>query len=66
MPNLIEINKRTITDPTAMSNVYRSYINKNTFSLTSTDKNEIYFIIYSLDSHKSSDPNIIPQKTTEK
>ena len=66
MPNLIEINKRTIADPTAMSNVYRSYTNKNTFFLTSTDKNEIYFIIYSLDSHKSSDPNIIPQKTTEK
>ena len=66
MPNLIEINKRTITDPTAMSNVYQSYTNKNTFFLTSTDKNEIYFIIYSLDLHKSSDPNIIPQKTTEK
>ena len=39
MPNLIEINKRTITDPTAMSNVYQSYTNKNTFFLTSTDKN---------------------------
>ena len=33
-----------------------------TFFLTPTDKNEITFIISSLDSHKSSGPNSIPVK----
>ena len=83
----IEFNNRTITDPTAMSNVFNNYFtsiakktnsnikfspkhytdylshtNTNTFFLTPTDKNEISFIISSLDSHKSSGPNSIPVK----
>ena len=87
MPHSIEFNNRTITDPTAMSNVfnnyftsiakktnsnvkfstkhytdYLSYTNTNTFFLTPTDKNEISFIISSLDSLKSSGPNSIPVK----
>ena len=41
---------------------YLSYTNINTFFLTPTDKNEIYFIIFSLDSHKLFGPNIIPVK----
>ena len=41
---------------------YLSYTNTNTFFLTPTDKNEISFIISSLDSHKSSGPNSIPVK----
>ena len=41
---------------------YLSSTNTNTFFLTPTDKNEIAFIISSLDSHKSSDPNSIPVK----
>ena len=36
---------------------YLSSTNTNTFFLTPTDKNEIAFIISSLDSHKSSGPN---------
>ena len=40
---------------------YLSSTNTNTF-LTPTDKNEIAFIISSLDSHKSSGPNSIPVK----
>ena len=46
-----------------------SHPNTNTFFLTPTDRNEISFIISSLDSHKSSNPNNIPVKkfkTTEK
>ena len=39
---------------------YLSYTNINTFFLTQTYKNEISFIISSLDSHKSSGPNSIP------
>ena len=39
---------------------YLSSTNTNMFFLTPTDKNEIYFIISSLDSHKSSGPNSIP------
>ena len=87
VPHSIEFNNRTITDPTAMSNVfnnyftsiakkkdsnikfspkhytdYLSYTNKNTFFFTQTDKNEIFFIISSLDSHKSSGPYDIPVK----
>ena len=41
---------------------YLSYTNINNFFSTPTDKNEISFIIYSLDSHKSSGPNSIPLK----
>ena len=41
---------------------YLSNTNTNTFFLTPTDKNEISFIISSLDSHKSSGPNSIPVK----
>ena len=41
---------------------YLSSTNTNTFFLTPTDKNEIAFIISSLDSHKSSGPNSIPVK----
>ena len=41
---------------------YLSSTNTNTFFLTPTDKNEISFIISSLDSHKSSGPNSIPVK----
>ena len=39
---------------------YLSSTNTNTFFLTPTDKNEIAFIMSSLDSHKSSGPNSIP------
>ena len=39
---------------------YLSYTNTKTFFLTATEKNEIYFIISSQDSHKSSCPNSIP------
>ena len=39
---------------------YLSSSNTNTFFLTPTHKNEIAFIISSLDSHKSSGPNSIP------
>ena len=85
MPHSIEFNNRTITDPTATSNVfnnyfnsiakgtncnikflpkhytdYLSYTNINTFFFTPTDKNEISFIVSSLDSRKSSSPNSIP------
>ena len=38
---------------------YLSYTNTHTFFLTPTDKNEISFIISSLDSHKSSVPDSI-------
>ena len=87
IPHSIEFNKRTITDPTTMSNVFHNYFtsiakktksnikfslkhytdylsstNTNTFFLTPTDKNEIAFIMSSLDSHKSSGPNSIPVK----
>ena len=74
VPHSIEFNYRTITDPEAMSNVsnikflpkhytdYLSHTNTNTFFLTPTDKNELSFIISSLDSHKSSGPNSIPVK----
>ena len=41
---------------------YLSHTNTNNFFLTPTDKNEISFIISSLDSHKSSGPNNIPVK----
>ena len=41
---------------------YLSHTNTKTFFLTATEKNEIYFIISSLDSHKSSCPNSIPVK----
>ena len=41
---------------------YLSKTNTNTFFLTLTDKNEISFIISSLDSHKLSGPNSIPVK----
>ena len=41
---------------------YVSYTNTNTFFLTPTDKNEISFIISSLDSHKPSGPNSIAVK----
>ena len=41
---------------------YLSSTNTNTFFLTPTDKNEIAFIISSLDSHKSSGLNSIPVK----
>ena len=41
---------------------YPSYTNINTFFLAPTDKNEISFIISSLDSHKSSGPSSIPVK----
>ena len=83
----IEFNKRTITDPTAMSNVFNNYFtstaektksnikfspkyytaylsntNTNLFFLTPTEKNQISFVISSLDSHKSSGPNGIPVK----
>ena len=87
VPHSIEFNNRTVTDPTAMSNVfnnyftsiakktnsnikfspkhytgYLSYTNTNTFFLIPTDKNEISFMISSLDSHKSSGLNNIPVK----
>ena len=39
---------------------YLSHANTKTFFLTATEKNEIYFIISSLDSHKSSCPNSVP------
>ena len=42
---------------------YLSSTNTNTFFLTPTDKNEISFIISSLDSHKSFGPNSIPVKS---
>ena len=88
IPHSIEFNNRTITDPTAMSNVFNTYFtsitektksnikfspkhtdylcntNTNTF-LTPTDKNEISFIILSLDSHKQSGPNSIPVKISK-
>ena len=38
---------------------YLSSTNTSTFFLTPTDKNEISFIVSSLDSHKSSGPNSI-------
>ena len=41
---------------------YLPNTNTNTFLLTRTDKNEISFIISSLESPKSSDPNSIPAK----
>ena len=41
---------------------YLYYTNTNTFFLTPTDKNEISFIISSLDSHKSSGPNSVSVK----
>ena len=41
---------------------YLSYTNENTFFLTQTEKNEISFIISSLESHKWSGPNSIPVK----
>ena len=41
---------------------YLSNTNTNTIFLTPTDKNKISFIISSLDSHKSSDPNSISVK----
>ena len=41
---------------------YLSNTNTNMFFLTPTDKNEISFIISSLDSYKSSGPNSIPVK----
>ena len=41
---------------------YLSNTNTNMFLLTPTEKNEISFIISSLDSHKSSGPNSIPVK----
>ena len=41
---------------------YLSSTNTTTFFLTPTDKNEIAFIISSLDSHKSCGPNSIPMK----
>ena len=44
---------------------YTDYLcntNTNTLFLTPTDKNEISFIISSLDSHKSSGPNSVPVK----
>ena len=41
---------------------YLSYTNTNTFFMTPTDKNEMSFIISSLDSHKSSGLNSIPVK----
>ena len=41
---------------------YLSNTNTNTFFLVPTDKNEIHFIISSLDSHKSSNPNSLPMK----
>ena len=41
---------------------YLSNTDPNTFFLTPTDENEINFIISSLGSHKSSDPNSIPVK----
>ena len=87
IPHSIEFNNRTITDSTAMSNVFNNYFTSiaektksnikfspkhyryylyntktNMFFLTPTDKNEISFIISSLDSHKSSGPNSIPVK----
>ena len=87
VPHSILFNNRTVTDPTAMSNVfnnyftsiakktnsnikfspkhytgYLSYTNTNTFFLIPTDKNEISFMISSLDSHKSSGLNNIPVK----
>ena len=44
---------------------YLSYTNTNTFLLTLTDKNELYLITSSLDSHKSSGPkNIIVKKNS--
>ena len=43
---------------------YLSNTNTNTF-LTPTDKNEISFIILSLDSHKQSGPNSIPVKISK-
>ena len=39
---------------------YLSNTNRNTFFLIPTKKNEISFIISSLDSHKTSSPNSIP------
>ena len=42
---------------------YLSSTNTNTFFLTPTDKNEISFIISSLDSHKLSGPNSKPVNT---
>ena len=41
---------------------YLSYTDTNTFFLTPTGKNDISFIISSLDSHKSSGPNSTPVK----
>ena len=41
---------------------YLSYRNTNSFFSTPTDQKEIYFIISSLYSHKSSGPNSIPVK----
>ena len=41
---------------------YLSNTNTNAFFLTPNKKNEIYFSIYSLDSHKWSSPNSIPVK----
>ena len=86
VPDSVEFDNRTITDLTAMSNVfdnyflsiakktncnikfspkhytdYLSYTGTNTFFLTPTDKNEIFFMS-SFDSHKSSGPSSIHLK----
>ena len=79
MPHSNEFNNGTITDHTAMNNVFNnmkfspkhytrclSNINTNTFFLNPTNKNEISFIISSVHSHKSSDPNSVPVKVTKK
>ena len=39
-----------------------SNIDTNTFFLTPTDKSEVSFIIFSLDSHKPSSSHSIPMK----
>ena len=57
--------KKTKSNITSSPKHYTDYLsntNTNTFFLTPTDKNEISFVISSLDYHKSSGPNSIPVK----
>ena len=62
---LTSIAEKTKSNINFLPRHYTDYLcntNKNLFFLTPTDKNEISFIISSLDSHKSSGPNSIPVK----
>lgn len=61
--NFISIAVKTKSNIKLQSITQTTYlIQTNTFFFTSTDKNEISFIISSIDLHKSSDPNSISVK----